>query len=84
MVAAGMSKVPVIAVSIGSKLKNNQPGFEINWFRLIRPTMEAMFFADALAKLYYPAAPRERVAGAARKLYDLYLGEAQPLLAQRN
>ena len=84
LVAAGMSKVPVIAVSIGSKLKNNQPGFEINWFRLIRPTMEAMFFADALAKLYYPAAPRERVAGAARKLYDLYLGEAQPLLAQRN
>ena len=65
LVAAGMSQVPVIAVAIGPSLKNSQPGFEINWLHLIRPTLEALYFADALAKLYYPAAPRERVPGVA-------------------
>ena len=84
LVAAGMSQVPVIAVAIGPSLKNSQPGFEINWLHLIRPTLEALYFADALAKLYYPAAPRERIPGVARKLYDHYLNAAQPLLAKRD
>ena len=84
LVAAGMSQVPVIAVAIGPSLKNSQPGFEINWLHLIRPTLEALYFADALAKLYYPAAPRERIPGMARKLYDHYLNAAQPLLAKRD
>ena len=84
LVAAGMSQVPVIAVAIGPSLKNSQPGFEINWLHLIRPTLEALYFADALAKLYYPAAPRERIPGVARKLYDHYLNATQPLLAKRN
>lgn len=84
LVAAGMSQVPVIAVAIGPSLKISQPGFEINWLHLIRPTLEALYFADALAKLYYPAAPRERIPGVARKLYDHYLNAAQPLLAKRN
>lgn len=84
LVAAGMSQVPVIAVAIGPSLKNSQPGFEINWLQIIRPTLEALYFADALAKLYYPAAPRERVAGSARQLYDHYLNAAQPLLAKRD
>ena len=76
LVAAGMTQVPVIAVA--------KPGFEIDWLRLIRPTLEALFFADALAKLYYPAAPRERVPGKARTLYDYYLSAAQPLLLRRD
>ena len=58
LVAAGMSQVPVISVAIGPDQKNNQPGFRIKWSKLIRPTLEALFFADALAKLYYPAAAR--------------------------
>lgn len=84
LVSAGMSEVPVIAVAIGPSLKNSQPGFEIDWFRIIRSTLEALYFADALAKLYYPAAPREKTQGAARQLYDHYLEAVQPLLARRN
>ena len=84
LVSAGMSQVPVIAVAIGPDMKNHQPGFEIDWLHLIRPTVEALFYADALAKLYYPAAPRERTPGAARKLYDHYLEAVQPLLEARN
>ena len=85
LVAAGMSRVPVIAVAIGPSLKNTQPGFEIDWLKMIRPVAEAMFFADALAKLYYPAAarPKSQTGTTARQLYDRYLAAVQPLLAQR-
>ena len=85
LVAAGMSRVPVIAVAIGPSLKNTQPGFDIDWLKMIRPVAEAMFFADALAKLYYPAAarPRNCTEAKARQLYDHYLAAAQPLLAER-
>jgi len=84
LVAAGMSQVPVISVAIGPDQKNAQPGFTIKWSALIRPTLEALYFADALAKLYYPAAPREKEQGSARKLYDYYLEAVQPLLAKRD
>jgi len=84
LVAAGMSQVPVISVAIGPDQKNAQPGFTIKWSALIRPTLEALYFADALAKLYYPAAPREKEQGSARKLYDHYLEAVQPLLAKRD
>ena len=84
LVAAGMSQVPVISVAIGPDQKNNQPGFEIPWLKMARPLLEAIFFADALAKLYYPAAPRERIKGRARQLYDHYLQAVQPLVEQRN
>ena len=84
LVEAGMAHVPVIAVSIGHDLHNDQPGFDIDWKHLARPLLEAMFYADALAKLYYPAAPREREHGAARRLYDNYLDLAQEPLARRD
>ncbi len=92
LVAAGMSQVPVISVAIGPDQKNNQPGFTIPWRKLIRPTLEALFFADALAKLYYPAAARECTKGqctmykghSAKELYDHYLEAVQPLLEKRD
>ena len=87
LVAAGMSQVPVISVAIGPDQKNNQPGFQIEWSKLIRPTLEALFFADALAKLYYPAAARECTKDEgknAKELYNYYLGSVQPLLERRD
>ena len=84
MVAAGFADVPVISVATGKSLGNAQPGFDIPWRKIARPTLEAMYYADALAKLYYPSAPREREQGAARRLYDRYIAAAQPLVAARN
>ena len=84
LVEAGMSQVPVIAVAIGHDLHNDQPGFKIDWLRLIRPTLEAMFFADALAKLYYSAVAREKKQGSARQLYDYYLNAVQEPLSHRD
>ena len=84
LVAAGFAEVPVISVATGASMGNFQPGFEIPWRKLARPTIEALFYADALAKLYYPSAPREKVKGSARRLYDHYIAAAQPMIAARD
>ncbi len=89
LVKNGFAQVPVISVAIGPDQKNNQPGFHIDWKRLIRPTVEAMFFADTLAKLYYPAAarPKEQQADGmpvAQRLYNHYLQAVQPLVVRRD
>ena len=84
LVQNGFAAVPVISVAIGPDQRNNQPGFVIPWRKLARPMVEAAHFADALAKLYYPAAPREKERGRARFLYDRYLRDVQPLLEKRD
>lgn len=88
LVQAGFAQVPVISVAIGPDQHNSQPGFTIEWRKLIRPLMEGMFFADALAKLYYPAVVREKSkvesAKSAKELYDFYLNAVQPLVEQRD
>lgn len=83
IVQNGFAEVPVISIALGTGLQNQQPGFEMPWSQLIRPAIEAGLFADALAKLYYPSAPREKEKGRARLLYDDYIRKAQPLLANR-
>ncbi|MBO4622177.1 MAG: 2-hydroxyacyl-CoA dehydratase, partial [Paludibacteraceae bacterium] len=83
LVQNGFSDVPVLSVAIGPDQRNNQPGFVVPWRKLARPAVEAMYFADALAKLYYPTAPREKEPGKARALYDHYLQAVQPLLERR-
>ena len=84
LVKNGFADVPVVSVAIGPDQRNKQPGFVLPWRKLIRPLLEALYFADALAKLYYPASPREKEAGKARAIYDYYLETVQPLLEARN
>ena len=88
LVQAGFAQVPVISVAIGPDQHNSQSGFTIEWRKLIRPLMEGMFFADALAKLYYPAVVREKSkvesTKSAKDLYDYYLNAVQPLVEQRD
>lgn len=84
LVSAGYADVPVISLATGKSLGNNQPGFEIPWRKMARPTIEALFYADALAKLYYPSVVREKEKGEARKLYDYFLHVAQPFIEQRD
>ena len=84
LVQAGFAHVPVVSVAIGPDQRNTQPGFVMPWKKLIRPVLESLFFADALAKLYYPAAPREKEQGKARMMYDHYLSAVQPLVLKHD
>ncbi|MBR1766275.1 MAG: 2-hydroxyacyl-CoA dehydratase [Bacteroidales bacterium] len=81
LVRAGYADVPVISVAFNDGLTDTQPGFSIPWGKIWRIMLYTMFFADAMQKLYFPAAVREREKGEARRLYDRYTAEAMPLVA---
>jgi predicted nucleotide-binding protein (sugar kinase/HSP70/actin superfamily) len=80
MVDAGYGDVPVISIAFTSGIKNQQPGFKVNWVKMLPVALYAVVFSDTLAKLYYPAAVRETIPGEAAKLKQLYLKEASELL----
>lgn len=80
LVGAGLGHVPVIAFAVGGNIKNEQPGFRINWARLITPAFRAIQYSDCIAKLYYATVCREKQPGTALALKDRYLKEADELI----
>ena len=86
VVAAGFEQIPVVSVSFGSGIINEQPGFELNWAKCIMIAYHAMLYVDALSKLYYPAAVREKEGekGKAKQLREKYLNLAKPCIEQKN
>ena len=73
LVAAGFKNVPVISVATSDSIKNDQPGFRINWLKIGKITVTTILFSDALAKLYNATRVREKKSGAADALRDKYL-----------
>lgn len=83
LVEAGFGDVPIISLTLGSDLKNNQPGFRMNWFKMIPVVLNALLYSDCIAKFYYAAAVREKEKGSAARLKEMYLNAAQGLI-ERN
>ena len=77
LVEAGYAQVPVVSLSTSSNLRNLQPGFRIHFRRLIPIALSAILYSDAIAKMYFAAAPREREPGQAARLRDKYLDMAR-------
>ena len=80
---SGFGQVPVVSMAFSSRLKNTQPGFKINWFKILPIVLNALLYSDCIAKLYYAAAVREKEKGAALQLKDRYLEAAQNVI-ERN
>lgn len=83
ILAGGYDNIPVVSVSFGSGIINEQPGFELKWSRCIVSALYSMLYVDVLSKLYYPAAVRELEKGSAKKIRDKYLDLAKPLIEKR-
>ena len=83
VIAAGFENIPIVSVSFGKGLINDQPGFDLKWSRCILSVMHALHYVDALSKLYYPAAAREREKGAAKTLRDKYMDLGKICLEKR-
>ncbi len=79
MISAGYEHIPVISVGTAGKTINPQPGFEINWKKLLPVTFTLILFADSIAKLYYATVPREKVKGSAKQLMTDYIENVKPL-----
>ena len=77
---AGYADVPVLSLTFGGGLQNEQPGFRMNWAKLLPIVLNSFLYSDCIAKLYYAAAAREREPGAAARLRDMYLNAAQRIV----
>lgn len=84
LVNAGFAEVPVISVSPGSGLKNEQPGFQIPWLHITRAIIGSILFTDALARIYCATAVRETTPGEARKLHTAYTEKAARIAAHES
>jgi predicted nucleotide-binding protein (sugar kinase/HSP70/actin superfamily) len=73
LIAAGFEDVPVIAVGTEGKVINSQPGFNIDWMKVMPTVFAALCCSDSLSALYYSTVVRETRKGSAARLLDKYL-----------
>lgn len=83
LIYAGYEKVPVVALTFGGSIKTEQPGFRMNWMKILPLAFYSIVFSDCVAKFYHASLPRERQAGAAVALKNKYLSEGATLI-ERN
>jgi predicted CoA-substrate-specific enzyme activase len=83
MVAAGYDQIPVISVTSAQGL-THQPGFDINWLKLLKLMFVTTMYADCIAKMYYATAVREVHAGTASHLRQKYIAAAHPCILARD
>lgn len=77
---AGYPTVPVVSLTFGDSLENGQPGFKMNWMKILPIAIRSILFSDCIAKFYYAAAVREKEPGQARELKDMFLKKAETLI----
>lgn len=68
LITAGYDDIPIVAVGTSGKTVNSQPGFEINWLKLLPITLAGMLFADSISKMYFALVPREKYKGDTEKV----------------
>lgn len=82
LVDAGYDDVPVIAFAVGGSIKNLQPGFRVNWMKLLPIALYSVLYSDCIAKFYYASVVREKQPGQAARLRDLYLQASESLILE--
>lgn len=84
LVDAGFSNVPVISVSMSSAVRALQPGFALDYKRIVPIAFYAMLFGDAISKLYNSTIVRTQQQEQTRRLKDEYLNKAKQIVLQRD
>lgn len=84
-IANGFANVPLITLGVSTEGGDNeQDGFKFPWVKLSSITTNTLLYCDALAKLYYPAAVREKKPDAAKALKQKYTDLAIERIAQND
>ncbi len=84
MVSAGFKDVPVVSVGFDGDVVNDQPGFEIDWKRLIKIAFFSGLYADALSRMYYASVAREINKGESRQVLIRYIESAKSYIKRSN
>ncbi len=77
---AGYPSTPVISLTFGGSLDGRQPGFKVNWLKILPVALRSVLYSDCISKFYYAAAVREKEPGQAARLRDFYLQEGEKLI----
>lgn len=80
LVDAGYPNTPVVSLTFGAGIKNEGPGFKINWVKMLPIALRALLYSDCISKFYYAAVPREKESGQAAKLKEMFLRTAKHLI----
>ena len=72
LLAAGYDNIPVVSISVMNTI-NEQSGFTPNIKKAILPILYSVLFVEAIAKMYYATAVREKEEGKAKSLKDKYI-----------
>lgn len=80
LVDAGYNDIPVVSLTFGASLGNDQPAFKMNWLKILPVAIRAILFSDTVSKFYYAAIVREKEPGQAAALKEKYLKEAAELI----
>lgn len=73
LVESGFANVPVVGVTLGESMQNNQPGFSLNWLKILPIAIASILFGDTLSKFYHSAVVREHNKGDAHRIKERYL-----------
>ena len=84
MITAGFEDVPVIAIGTEGKIINSQPGFEVNWLKIMPVLFATFCYADSLSQMYYSTVVRETNKGDSFHLLDKYLRAVRPAIMRKD
>ncbi|MCH5284717.1 MAG: 2-hydroxyacyl-CoA dehydratase [Akkermansiaceae bacterium] len=76
----GYKDTPVVALAPGKALDHEQPGFHLNWLRLLPLALDALLFADCISRFYHASAVREKQPGQALALRERFLRAGSELI----
>ena len=68
LVDAGYTDTPVISLTFGDNLDNNQPALNINWVKILPVALRAVLYSDCINKMYHASVVREKEKGDANEL----------------
>jgi predicted nucleotide-binding protein (sugar kinase/HSP70/actin superfamily) len=81
--AAGFGQIPVIAVSLGGNVyQNEQDGFKLPIFKIFNIGMNALLFGDMLNQMFASAVVRENENGKSQQLFDFYMQKGVEIILQ--
>lgn len=82
LVEAGYANTPVVSLTLGNTIRNEQPGFRINWLKVLPVALRSILYSDSISKFYYASVAREKTEGEAARLRDKYLKIGERLISQ--
>lgn len=82
LIKNGYYNIPVVGITLSNMELNNQPGFKISKIKFMNQAILGLLYGDAISRMFYAMAPREKVKGSAEKVSNKYADLAQDLIAK--